>query len=84
MNKRNISLATIVALVLLFSFAWGGFDSTAVFQQDPGTGGGTGGSCNYCSQTACGCAAPPPGTYLSFSCSCSSISCSRSCSYGSL
>lgn len=52
----------------------------AQLQQDPG-GGGDGGGCSYCDQQACGCSSPPPGCILSFSCSCSSIDCSRTCDY---
>jgi len=45
------------------------------------TGSGSGG-CNWCSQTHCGCAAPPDGYRLSsWSCSCSSLTCSQSCDY---
>lgn len=46
--------------------------------QDYGSGSGGGGTCNYCNQANCGCAAGPN---LTFSCSCSSIWCTRSCSY---
>ncbi len=49
--------------------------------QDYGSGGSGGGGCTYCSQGQCGCAPPPAGQTLSFSCSCSSIWCTRSCNY---
>jgi hypothetical protein len=47
--------------------------------QDYGSGGG--GGCDYCNRSACGCAPPPAGMTLTFSCSCSSITCTRSCDY---
>lgn len=49
--------------------------------QDYGGSGGGGGGCNYCSQALCGCLPASGGQSLSFECSCSSIYCSRSCSY---
>jgi len=48
--------------------------------QDYGSGGSGGGGCNYCSLPACGCPSQPPYT-TNFTCSCSSIYCSRSCWY---
>lgn len=51
-------------------------------ESPPQPGGDSGGGgCTYCNQTACGCAAPPPGYYLRFSCACSTIDCSRTCTY---
>ncbi len=82
-------LFTLSLLICLAVFgAWLPVDAQDD-QQDPpppcdGWGCGGGGSCTYCSQTACGCAAPQPGQYLSFSCSCSSIQCTRTCTYGRL
>lgn len=51
-----------------------------VDNQDYGGSGGQGG-CNYCSQPLCGCASASGGQTLSYGCSCSSISCSRYCTY---
>lgn len=50
----------------------------AQLNQDPGTGDGDGG-CTYCDEPACGCPSPPLGCTLTFSCACSSISCTRTC-----
>lgn len=49
--------------------------------QDYNPSGGGGGGCPYCSQPQCGCSPPPSGSTLQFSCACSSIQCTRSCSY---
>lgn len=49
--------------------------------QDYNPWGGTGGTCSYCNQPQCGCAPPPQGSTLQFSCACSSIQCSRTCNY---
>lgn len=46
--------------------------------------GGGGGSCTYCTQTHCGCSDAPAGFRLDFSCSCSSVQCTRSCVYTAL
>jgi hypothetical protein len=46
----------------------------------PPDGGGSGGSCDYCTQYVCGCANAPVGYRLDFSCSCGTT-CSRSCIY---
>lgn len=71
--------AAMVCLALLAPYTlWA--DAGGPFQPDP-NGGGGGGGCDYCGQTACGCNAPPPGYYLSFSCECSSNDCYRSCTY---
>jgi hypothetical protein len=39
------------------------------------------GSCTYCTKAQCGCAAPPTGFYLSYTCSCGTHSCTRDCEY---
>jgi hypothetical protein len=45
-------------------------------------GGGGGGSCTYCTETHCGCASPAPGMRLSsWSCACSSLTCTQDCTY---
>ncbi len=53
------------------------------YYQDPppSYGGGGGSSCSYCSQSACGCAPPPAGYILRYSCTCSSTTCTQSCDY---
>ena len=38
-------------------------------------------SCNYCGQPRCGCASAPLGYVLTYSCTCASDSCSRTCDY---
>lgn len=53
-------------------------------RDDPPGGGGAGGSCNYCTQTACGCSSPPVGYRLDYTCTCSSLQCTRSCTYSPL
>jgi len=80
--RRRVSLAVVVFAVLGALLPVGAQDN-----QDPpppcgsyGCGGG-GGSCPYCSQESCGCSPPPFGCSLSYTCSCSSIYCSRTCSY---
>jgi len=43
--------------------------------------------CTYCSKPNCGCTAPPPGYYLSYSCACGSgpgSTCDQNCSYNPL
>jgi hypothetical protein len=52
-------------------------------QQDygPDLGWGGVGICPYCGDTACGCSPAVPPLVLSYSCSCSSIWCSRTCTY---
>ena len=51
--------------------------------EEGGSGGSCPSGCNYCCQESCGCSSPPPGTVLTFDCSCSSIQCTRSCTYTS-
>lgn len=48
--------------------------------QDDGTGD-SGGSCDYCTQSLCGCAMPPGGCSLLAECSCGGGKCEVSCSY---
>lgn len=76
----KFSRSTVVCLLLI------GVMAVPLFGQRqpdyPDTGGGTGGGgCSYCTQSACGCSPPPLGYTLSYSCSCSSLQCTRSCSY---
>jgi hypothetical protein len=40
--------------------------------------------CDYCGLARCGCASAPLGFYLSYSCSCSTVQCTRSCVYNPL
>lgn len=77
----KLSRTTLVCLLLVGVMAL-----PLLGQREPehnDTGGSTGGSgtCNYCSQSACGCSPPPLGTTLSFSCTCSSLQCTKSCNY---
>jgi hypothetical protein len=66
-----------ITLIVLFAFSGQVFagDKPEVPLPEPTTG------CNYCSLGKCGCSPPPTGYYLSFTCSCSSIDCKRSCDY---
>jgi hypothetical protein len=77
MGKRIGRVVILVAGVLI------GANAGGQFNQDPGTGtGGSGaGSCTYCSQPHCGCAAPPVGYILYYDCACAPPGCSRSCDY---
>ena len=77
MNRRRFGVA-VLALVLS---ALPGFGQ---LHQDPNPPTGGTGSCNYCSKTACGCSSPPAGYYLSYSCTCSSLQCTQTCSYNPL
>ena len=77
-SKPRLGLLTrtiaVLALLLVVLPAGAQLD-----YQDYGSGGG--GGCGYCNQSACGCSPPPAGRVLAYSCSCSSISCSRTCDY---
>lgn len=76
-NRKLFLLLMMLGLVAVTAF----LPQSAMAQidnQDYGSGGSGGGTCNYCNQNNCGCAAGPG---LTFSCSCSSIWCTRSCSY---
>lgn len=79
--KRAKYLAALVGILVLLGGFWLASPIESQFHQDPDPGGPGGGGCGYCNQTACGCAAPPAGCVLYYSCSCSSISCTRSCDY---
>ena len=77
MRIRRI-LLVIVALSLTLSIY--AMPDGGPLVQDPG-GTTAGGSCTYCSQTRCGCASAPLGYRLDYSCTCSSLTCTRSCDY---
>lgn len=86
--RRFLHLVLVATLVLTASLWLLPVDSApsahALFHQDPNPGSGDGGTCSsptYCEQEACGCSAPPSNCVLIFSCSCSSIQCTRSCDY---
>jgi len=69
----------VLAILALVVGVWLSAPAYSQYQEDPNPGGGSGGC--YCGQTACGCQSPPSGCVLYFSCSCSPIQCTRSCSY---
>lgn len=85
-KARVVRTSTLLALlVALVSFLLVGPAANAQFEQDPGSGGSGGGSgCSYCSSSTCGCSSAPVGYYLIYSCSCSSLTCTHSCSYKKL
>jgi hypothetical protein len=64
------------ALISTFALESRAFDD---FKPPTGTSGG-GGGCNYCNLDQCGCPSYP-GCTTNFNCSCSSIWCSRQCSF---
>ena len=72
------SLLVLLVLVVLPAYAMPDIDPE---RDDPPGPIGGGGGCSYCSSGHCGCAAPPAGYYLVFSCTCSSVECTRSCDY---
>lgn len=75
----SCNLRRILFLVVILAIPLIDRTSSAQFTQPPNPPGG-GGSCSYCSQDLCGCTSSSNCT-LVFSCSCSSISCTRSCEY---
>jgi hypothetical protein len=81
--RKNSLLLTIVAVIIAVSLATVGFATPTdpEYPDPPGGGDPGGGGCTYCSQPQCGCAAPPLGYYLQYSCACAGGNCSRSCDY---
>ena len=77
MKRKLFLLVMMLGLVAVTAFLPQGAIAQIDYQ-DYGSGSGGGGTCNYCNLTSCGC---PAGPGLSFSCSCSSIWCTRSCTY---
>ena len=76
MSSRLKVVLLVVMLALLSVVLMG----VAPQNQYP-PGGGSGGSCTYCSSDNCGCKPPPGGCVLEFSCGCSSIDCNHACNY---
>jgi hypothetical protein len=75
---RRILFVILAVLITLSAF---GMPNGGPLENDPGNGTGGGGSCTYCSSTHCGCANAQVGYILYFSCTCSSLECTRSCTY---
>lgn len=76
MRKRT-GVVLGLALVVLAA----AMPAAAQFDPDPGGGGGGGGGGTYCSQPQCGCSAPSGFYVCGYSCSCSSLQQTRSCTY---
>lgn len=76
MSQRLRVVMLLLSLILLSAFLMG----IAPQNQYP-PGGGSGGSCTYCSSPDCGCDPAPAGCVLQYSCGCSSIDCNHACSF---
>jgi len=82
---RFVLSVLAIALCLYSPYGLGCWDESGnriPCRQDPGGGGGGGGgSCTHCDQPTCGCPALGPGWhYCNFSCTCSVLQCTQSCS----
>ncbi len=87
--SKTQSLVLVVALVAALSLTLLLAANVMAQARDPNyEEGGSGGSCppgcSYCCQDTCGCSSPPAGMYLTYDCSCSTVQCTRSCTYTSL
>jgi hypothetical protein len=81
MNWKTKGLLAVLILTLLPFLLTEPRWASAQFTPPPDPGGGSGGgSCSYCDQDACGCQ-PHERCVTYASCGCSSIQCTRSCSY---
>lgn len=79
---RNMSVYRVAVVLIILALATA---LSAMPQQypDPVFPGDPGSYCSaYCGAQNCGCGAPPDGYYLaSYSCTCSSNTCTRTCTY---
>jgi hypothetical protein len=95
MKKKNPGrLVTVAVLVFVLSLVvspMASFAQDLTYSPDYGSAGGGGSSCNYCSQTDCGCDQWFLGLHLSsYSCECGGDSwnnqgtgsCTQTCNYG--
>jgi len=76
-SRRFMGLVIMILLSVALSVRADGPGEDGIV--DSGSGGSS--FCTYCSESRCGCASADVGYMLSFSCTCSSIQCTRSCTY---